>query len=94
MQTNLVKNFLSTDTSCAVSRYNLFTIVEGTDVELNDAGQWTYIIYAQTSSSNTDPSLADEIVETGRVLVVDPTASSDVDYTALDNNVDIQYTPE
>jgi hypothetical protein len=61
---------------------------------LNDAGQWTYIIYAQTSAVNTDPSLADEIVETGRVLVVDPTASSDVDYTALDNNIDIQYTPE
>ena len=94
MQTNLVKNFLSTDTSCATSRYNLFTIVEGTDVELNDAGQWTYIIYAQTSSSNTDPALADEIVETGDVLVIDPTPATDVDYTALDNNVDIQYTPE
>lgn len=92
--TNLEKNFLSTDTSCAPTRFNLFSITDGTDVDLNDAGQWDYTIYAQTSSSNTDPSLADETVETGMLLVIDPTASTDKDYTALDGVIDTQYEPE
>jgi len=92
--TNLVKNFLATDNSCATSRFNLFTITEGTTVTLSDAGQWYYTIYAQTSAVNTDPSLADEVVEVGMVKVIDATATTDVDYTALDSEVDYQYNPE
>jgi len=72
----------------------LFDIIEGTTVTLADTGQWNYIIYAQTSAVNTNPSLADETVETGRVFVIDPTASTDNTYTALDTVIDVQYEPE
>jgi VCBS repeat-containing protein len=92
--TNEVQNFLATDTSCATARFNLFTITEGTTVTLNDAGQWNYSIYAQTSAVNTDPDNADELVEVGRVKVIDPTASTDVTYTANDGEIDVQYDPE
>lgn len=52
-----------------------FTIVDtsGTptpangEVSLGDAGFYEYKIYAQTSSSNTDPDLADELVEVGQM---------------------------
>ena len=90
--TNLEKNFLSTDLSCGIERFNKFTIVEPTDVELIDEGQWSYVIYAQTSAVNTDPSLADEVVETGMVTVIDPTPSTDKEYTQTDT--DKQYEPE
>lgn len=92
--TNETKNFLATDTSCATDRYNLFTITEGTTVTLTEPGSWDYVVYAQTSAVNTDPANADETVETGKVKVIDPTASTDENYTALDNNLDYVYEPE
>ena len=92
--TNEVQNFLVTDTSCATSRFNLFTITEGTTVSLDDTGQWDYTIYAQTSAVNTDPDLADELVEIGMVKVISTTANTDVTYTALDSEIDVQYDPE
>lgn len=89
-----MQNFLVTDTSCATSRFNLFTITEGTTVSLDDTGQWDYTIYAQTSAVNTDPDLADELVEIGMVKVISTTANTDVTYTALDSEIDVQYDPD
>ena len=66
--TNTAYNFILTDTSAYVERYNKFAITEGTTVTL-DAGEYQYEIYAQTSPSNLDPALADELVEQGIVKV-------------------------
>jgi hypothetical protein len=66
--TNTAYNFILTDTSAYVERYNQFAITEGTTVTL-DAGEYQYEIYAQTSSTNLDPALADELVEQGIVKV-------------------------
>jgi len=61
-------NFLLTDTSSYKERYNKFAITEGATVTL-DAGEYLYRIYAQTSSVNTNPELANELVEEGLVKV-------------------------
>jgi hypothetical protein len=61
-------NFLLTDTSSYKERYNEFSITEGATVTL-DAGEYLYRIYAQTSSNNTNPELANELVEEGLVKV-------------------------
>jgi hypothetical protein len=61
-------NFLLTDISSYKERYNEFAITEGATVTL-DAGEYLYRIYAQTSSNNTNPELANELVEEGIVKV-------------------------
>jgi hypothetical protein len=61
-------NFILTDTSAYVERYNKFPITEGTTVTL-DAGEYEYKIYAQTSPTNLNPALAIELVEQGIVKV-------------------------
>jgi hypothetical protein len=66
--TNTAYNFILTDTSAYVERYNEFAITEGTTVTL-DAGEYQYKIYAQTSSVNVDPALSNELVEEGIVKV-------------------------
>jgi hypothetical protein len=66
--TNVAYNFILTDTSSYVERYNAFELTEGTTVTL-DAGEYIYKIYAQTSPTNVNPDLADELVEEGMVKV-------------------------
>lgn len=68
-----------TDTSSFPVRYNKFTIVEGTDITLQE-GTHDYKIYAQTSMSNTDPTLADEEVERGLAWVYDSTVTPTAEY--------------
>jgi hypothetical protein len=66
--TNTAYNFILTDISAFTERYNEFPITEGTTVTL-DAGEYEYKIYAQSSPSNLDPALANELVEEGIVKV-------------------------
>ena len=66
--TNVAYNFILADTSSYTTRYNKFDITEGTTVTL-DAGEYIYKIYAQTSPTNVDPALANELVEEGIVKV-------------------------
>ena len=66
--TNVAYNFILTDTSSYVERYNAFELTEGSTVTL-DAGEYIYKIYAQTSPTNVNPELADELVEEGMVKV-------------------------
>ena len=66
--TNVAYNFILTDTSSYVERYNAFELTEGTTVTL-DAGEYIYKIYAQTSPTNVNPELANELVEEGMVKV-------------------------
>jgi hypothetical protein len=57
-----------TDVSTHKERYNEFSVSEGNTFTL-DAGEWQYVVYAQTSSTNTNPLFADEQVESGVLKV-------------------------
>jgi hypothetical protein len=77
--TNTTTNFILTDISAYVDRYNKFSVTEGTTFSV-DSGEFLYRVYAQTSPSNLDPNLSDELVEQG-ILKVNNIAASDVFYT-------------
>jgi hypothetical protein len=57
-----------TDISTHKERYNEFAVVEGSTFTL-DAGEFEYVVYAQTSPTNLSPALADEEVESGILKV-------------------------
>ena len=77
--TNTTTNFILTDVSAYTERYNKFSVIEGTTFDV-DSGEFLYRVYAQSSPTNLDPSLADELVEEG-ILKVNPISASDVFYT-------------
>ena len=79
-QTDAVKNFILTDVSTQTERYNKFLFDEGvTDAKTLEVGEHEYRIYAQISSNNLNPSLADELVETG-ILKVIPLLNNELFY--------------
>lgn len=70
-QTDAYKNFILTDISTQKERYNKFFFEEGVDEDRTlEVGEHEYFIYAQISSTNLNPSLADELVETGLLKVL------------------------
>lgn len=70
LQTNIQRAFILEDTSQFPNRYNSFTFTEGSDEDHTlEPGQHDYTIYAQASSSNLNPDLADEVVEIGIAYV-------------------------
>lgn len=77
-QTMRVYNFILTDVSTFKDRYNKFSIDE-TDYNFYE-GEYMYEVYAQTSSTNLDPSLANELVEEG-ILKVQLVVSPETFYT-------------
>ena len=78
-QTNTTTNFIVSDVSAYTDRYNKFSVTEGSTFEVY-SGEFLYKVYAQTSPTNLDPSLSDELVEEG-ILKVNPISASDVFYT-------------
>jgi hypothetical protein len=66
--TNELTTVILTDISTQKERYNKFAVIEGSTFNL-DAGEFEYVIYAQTSSTNLSPALADEEVESGVLKV-------------------------
>ena len=66
--TNTITNKVLTDSSSYTERYNKFSVTEGTTFTLY-TGEYEYKVYAQTSAINTDPLLADELVEQGILKV-------------------------
>ena len=61
--TENVKYCVATDSSSFPDRYNKFTITEqaapnnlNAEVEMTTEGQWRYFVYANSSSSNLDPT--------------------------------------
>jgi len=79
-QTDTIKNFLLTDISAYKDRYNKFYFEEGlTDAKTLEVGEHEYVIYAQISPTNLNPSLADEIVESG-ILKVQPLLNNEYYY--------------
>ena len=88
--TNVVTSVILTDISTHIERYNQFNVTEGSNFTL-DAGEYMYKIYAQTSSSNTNPSLANELVEEG-ILKVEftPTAATNYEVTLNEKIYEIE----
>jgi hypothetical protein len=82
-QSNTTTNFILTDISAFTERYNKFNVTEGTTFDV-DAGEFLYTVYAQTSTTNIDPNLADELVEQGLLKVLEN------DYVA--NNYSVTQT--
>jgi len=77
-QTNKTYAFLSDDISTFTERYNEFVIDEN-DYDFFE-GEYLYQVYAQISSSNLNPALADELVEEG-LLKVQLAITPEVFYT-------------
>ena len=69
-QTNTEYNFLLTDSSTFKERYNKFQINEDT-YDFYE-GEYYYCVYAQTSTTNTNPLLANEVVEIGIAKIILP----------------------
>jgi hypothetical protein len=76
-------NFIVSDTSNYIERYNKFLVTEtsGTQtltsgvVTLGDAGFYEYAIYEQTSSSNLDIVNTTSLLEIGLIKVVGTTGT-------------------
>jgi hypothetical protein len=62
--TDQVVNVILNDISSFKERYNQFAVTEGTTFTLLN-GEYEYKVYAQISAVNTNPDLANELVETG-----------------------------
>lgn len=75
--------FIASDISTFQDRFNEFTITEKTaspdplagEVALRE-GFYTYKVYEQNSTTNLDPDLAGDVVESGKVKVIDATDAS------------------
>jgi len=76
--TEVETNLLLTDISAYKDRYNKFAINENTYNFFE--GEYNYVVYAQTSSSNVDPLLANEQVEEG-LLKVQLSTEEEIYYT-------------
>jgi hypothetical protein len=61
---DITYNILVTDLSSFPTRYNEFAITTAQSSAW-EKGEYKYTIYAQTSAVNTDPTLANEAVESG-----------------------------
>ena len=77
--TEAVEYCIATDSSLYPERFNKFTITEQTspdnlnaEVELPTEGQWRYFVYANSSSTNLDPTGLTEL-ESGIVKVTGTT---------------------
>lgn len=70
----------ATDTSAHKDRFNQFSLVTNTYFENYDSGEWEYEIYEQTSTSNTNPSLATGLLETGIMRLNEATSFSFTKY--------------
>jgi len=77
--TNTITNVILTDISSYTDRYNKFLVTEGTTFTIY-SGEYDYKVYAQTSSNNTNPDNANELVEEG-ILKVNEQEQPEVYYT-------------
>ena len=75
---NESKYFIAEDISTNKIRYNEFNFIENATedllngtFELGLSGFYTYNVYEQTSSTNLDPLLATNKIETGKLNLVD-----------------------
>lgn len=91
--TNTVIKFIrlyTDDTSNYKDRYNRFDIAVNSYFANALPGEYNYIIYEQTSSSNTDPSLTTGIVETGQMNLNNSTDFEFTTYNATTNTYKVR----
>lgn len=72
----------SSDLSQYKERFNSFDIVVNTNFGSKTSGEYTYEIYEQTSTSNTNPANATGLVEVGQMSLKDAT---DFNFTSYNN---------
>lgn len=73
----------NTDTSAYKNRFNKFSINAVTYFTNKLAGEWTYYIYEQASTSNLNPDSATTLLETGILRLSDSTT---FDFTEYETN--------
>ena len=80
-----------TDVSQSVNRYNLFTLVEGTDVTFRSIGDYTYYVYQMPNGGSLDYTTGHE-VEVGKMRLIEsieetiPTFNVDTNTDIYDSN--------
>ena len=97
LTTRKVKRFiLPSDVSAYPERFNKFTITENATelltsgtVELSPAGDWSYQVYEQTSSTTLTESTATTLLEEGIFKVQESTESNTYYYS---DDQDKEYT--
>lgn len=80
----------STDLSAYKERFNSFNLVVNTYFANKTSGEYTYSIYEQASSSNTNPALATGLVEVGQMNLKDATDFSFTSYTNTTNTYKVR----
>lgn len=80
----------SADLSAYKERFNSFNIVVNTYFANKTSGEYTYSIYEQASSSNTNPDLATGLVEVGQMNLKDATDFSFTSYTNTTNTYKVR----
>lgn len=70
----------NTDASGYKDRFNKFSINAVTYFNTALAGEWTYSIYEQTSTTNLDPTQATGLLETGILRLDDSTTFEFTEY--------------
>lgn len=79
-QTTKAAFYFVADTPFDNPRYTAVTVYTNTDdtnnVLLEDAGEYTYEVYVQSSATNLDPDNATALVERGLLLVTDTAIST------------------
>lgn len=73
-----------TDVSQSVARYNLFTLIEGTDVTFRSLGDYQYQVYQMPNGGSLDTSLG-HLVETGKMRLIEPTEEEIIAFNATTN---------
>lgn len=80
----------SADLSAYKERFNSFNLVVNTYFAHKTSGEYTYSIYEQASSSNTNPALATGLVEVGQMNLKDATDFSFTSYTNTTNTYKVR----
>ena len=80
----------SADISTFPIRYNKFNIVTSNYFASSTNGEWTYVIYEQTSSTNLNPALATGIVEKGQFTLNDNSQFSFNAYNSANNTYKVR----
>lgn len=80
----------SADLSAYKERFNSFDLVVNTYFANKTIGEYTYSIYEQASSSNTNPALATGLVEVGQMNLKDATDFSFTSYTNTTNTYKVR----
>jgi hypothetical protein len=91
--TNEVVKFVilgSTDITNASLRYNKFLFTTNNKFANSTNGEWSYIVYEQTSTSNLDTTLATGIVEKGQLTVNDSSQFAFNTYTKVNNTYKVR----